>query len=54
MLLAMVGHASSDGMLIKIPFGVDVLLHRPALHPIFSYWVGKTKSDFIVRSVEMG
>ena len=29
-----------DGVTIKIPYGVDVLLHRPALHPIFSYWVG--------------
>ena len=24
---------------IKMPYGVDVL-HRPALHPIFFYWVG--------------
>ena len=24
---------------IKMPYGADVL-HRPALHPIFSYWVG--------------
>ena len=29
----------SDGVTIKIPYGVDVL-HQPALHPIFSYWVG--------------
>ena len=34
-------------------YGVDVL-HQPALHPIFSYWVGKTESGFIVRSVETG
>ena len=27
------------GVAIKMPYGVDVL-HRPALHPIFSYWVG--------------
>ena len=38
--LALVGHPSSDGITIKIPYGVDVLLHRPALHPIFFYWVG--------------
>ena len=38
--LALVGHPSSDGVTIKIPYGVDVLLHRPASHPIFSYWVG--------------
>ena len=37
--LALVGHPSSDGITIKMPYGVDVL-HRPALHPIFSYWVG--------------
>ena len=38
--LALVGHPSSDGITIKIPYGVDVLLRRPASHPIFSYWVG--------------
>ena len=37
--LSLVGHPSSDGITIKIPYGVDVL-HRPASHPIFSYWVG--------------
>ena len=37
--LALVGHASSDGITIKMPYGVN-LLHRPASHPIFSYWVG--------------
>ena len=37
--LALVGHPSSDGVIIKMPYGVDVL-HRPALHPIFSYWIG--------------
>ena len=37
--LALVGHPSSDGVTIKMPYGIDVL-HRPALHPIFSYWVG--------------
>ena len=37
--LALVGHPSSDGVTIKMPYGVDVL-HRPALHPIFSYWIG--------------
>ena len=38
--LALIGHPSSDGITIKIPYGVDVLLRRPASHPIFSYWVG--------------
>ena len=37
--LALVGHPSSDGVTIKMPYGLDVL-HRPASHPIFSYWVG--------------
>ena len=37
--LALVGHPSSDGVMIKMPYGVDVL-HQPASHPIFSYWVG--------------
>ena len=38
--LALVGHPSSDSVTIKIPHEVDVLLHQPALHPIFSCWVG--------------
>ena len=37
--LALVSHPSSDGVMIKVSFGVDVL-HRPASHPFFSYWVG--------------
>ena len=31
--LALLGHPSSDGITIKIPYGIDVLLHLPALHP---------------------
>ena len=31
--LALVGRPSSDGNTIKIPYDVDVLLHRPASHP---------------------
>ena len=38
--LALVGHPSSDHITIKITYGVDVLLHRPASYPIVSYWVG--------------
>ena len=34
--LVMVGHPSSDGVTIKMAYGVDVL-HQPASHPIFSY-----------------
>ena len=37
--LALVVHLSSDGVTIKMPYEVDVL-HRPASHPISSYWVG--------------
>ena len=39
--LPLVGHPSSDGVTIEIPYWVDVLLHRfitLASHPIFSYW----------------
>ena len=36
-----------------MPYDVDVL-YGPALHPIFSYWLVKTESGFIVRSVEIG
>ena len=51
--LALVGDPSGDGVTIKMPYEVDVL-HRPALHPIFSYWLVKTEFGFIVRSVETG
>ena len=37
--LALAGNLSSNGVTIKMPYGVDIL-HRPASHPIFSYWVG--------------
>ena len=39
-LLALVGHPCSDGIMMKLPYGVDVLLHLPALPPIFFYRVG--------------
>ena len=32
--LVLVGCPSSDGIRIKIPYGVDILLHQPALHPV--------------------
>ena len=38
--LALVGNLFSDGDPIKIPHGIDFLLHQPVLHPIFSYRVG--------------
>ena len=37
--LALVGHPYSNGVIIKMPYRVDVLLHRPVLHPIFSYFL---------------
>ena len=52
--LVFVDHPSSDGVTVKIPYRVDVLLHRPAWHPSFPFGLVKTESDFIVRSVETG
>ena len=43
--LAMVGYPSSDGATIKKTYGVDVLLYRPAMHPIFPNALVKTKSE---------
>ena len=37
--LALVGDLSNDGVIIKGPYGVDVL-HPPVLQPLFTYWVG--------------
>ena len=37
--LILFGDPSSDGVKIKMPYGVDVL-HWLASHTIFSYWVG--------------
>ena len=39
--LALVGRPFSDGVATNILYEVDVLLHRPALSPIFSYWNGQ-------------
>ena len=36
--LVLIGHPASDSVLI--PYGADVLLHRPASQTIFSYLVG--------------
>ena len=38
--LALVGQPSTNGITIKIPYGVDVLLHQTVSHPIISNWVG--------------
>ena len=37
--LALVGNPSSDGFMIKMPYGLDIL-HPPVSDPIFSYCVG--------------
>ena len=39
-LFSLSDNPSSDTAKIKTPYGVDVLLHWPASHSIFSYWVG--------------
>ena len=48
--LALVGHPSSDGVTIKMPCRVNVLLRTPS----FGIGLVKTESGFIVRSVETG
>ena len=35
--LALANHPSIDGVTIEIPYCVDILLHLPFLHPLFSY-----------------
>ena len=55
--LALIDHPSSNDVTIKIPYRLDILLHRPALDrktPCFPIGLVKTESDFIVRSVETG
>ena len=51
--LASVGDPSSIGVMIKMPYGVDIL-HRTASHPIFPIRLVKTESGLIVRSFEIG
>ena len=54
--LPLVGQPFSDGVTIKIPYGVDVLLYWHVSHPILSFLNGlvQTEFDFIVRSVYTG
>ena len=49
--LALVVHPSSDGVMIKIPYGVSCFTTSTNLAPI---GLVKTESDFIVRLVETG
>ena len=51
--LALVGHPSSYGVMIKMPYEVDVL-HQPASHTPFLTGLVKTESGFMIRSVETG
>ena len=41
--LALVGHPSSDAVTMKIPYGVDDIVHRPSSNPIFSILLGWLK-----------
>ena len=50
--LALVGHPSSDGVTIKMPYG-DVFIDQLRT-PSFPIGLAKTESGFIVRSVETG
>ena len=51
--LALVGHLSSDGVTIKMPYGVDVYIDQLRT-PSFLTGLVKTESGFIVRSAETG
>ena len=51
--LALVGHPSSDGITIKMPYAVDVYFDQVRT-PSFLIGLVKTTSDFIVRLVETG
>ena len=49
--LSLVGYLSSDGVKIKMPYGVDVLINQLRTPP-FHIGLVKTESGFTVRSVE--
>ena len=51
--LALVGHPPSDGVTIKMPYGVDVYIDKLCT-PSFPVGLVKTVSGFNVRSVESG
>ena len=48
-----VGSPSKDGVMIKMPYGVDVLIDQLRT-PSFPIGLVKFESGFIVRSVETG
>ena len=43
--LALVGHPSSNGVTIKLPYRVDVSLYLQAFQPIFSIELVKTEFE---------
>ena len=51
--LSLVGRPSSDGVSIKMPYGVDVFIDQLRT-PSFPIGLVKTETGFIVRSVETG
>ena len=51
--LALVGHPSSDGVTIKMSYGVDFYIDQRRT-PLFPIGLVKTESDFNVRPVETG
>ena len=51
--LALDGHPSSIGVTIEITYGVDVLLHQPELHSIFSYWVDKNNLILLLDQLRL-
>ena len=51
--LALVGHPSSDGVMIKMSYGVDVYIDQLRT-PSLPIGLVKTESGFIVRPVETG
>ena len=53
-LFSLGGHPSSDGVTMKILFGVDVYCINQLRSPFFPVGLVKTESDFLVRSVETG
>ena len=48
----MVGHPSSDGVTIKIPFGADVYYVGQTCTDSFLIELVKAESNFIVRSAD--
>lgn len=47
--LSLASHPCSDGVIIKMPYRVDFLIHQPALYPIFSVWLVKVESEPLIK-----